>query len=448
MYAVIDVETTGFNAKEEKVTEIAIILFDGRKIVDKYETLINPERKIPYRITKITGINDQMLENAPKFYEIAKKLIEMTEDTILVGHNINFDYRFLRSEFAEFNYDFNRDKLDTVRLARKTIPGQDSYSLPKLTKSLGIEHGIKHRAMGDALATLSLLKMILSIDKDAVNLSTRQLPAAISREDLKKIPKKTGVYYFKNSEGKIIYVGKSNNIHDRVVSHLNNHSTKKAVEMKNNICEIDFEITGSELIALLHESEEIKAHKPIYNRAQRRSIFQYGLFSNFDVEGYINFSIDKIEDMSKPLTSFSSNAEAKEFLNNMIDEYELCQKLCGIYKTKSSCFNHQIKKCYGACVGEETPENYNKRAMMLVEKLQLQYDNFIVFDKGRKVGEKSFVKIENGKYLGFGFIKETDYANDNKLDKNLNKKMNNRDVQSIIRSYMNRNKMEVRVYGY
>jgi DNA polymerase-3 subunit epsilon len=300
--------------------------------------------------------------------------------------------------------------------------------------------------MGDALATSKLFELIISIDCQILKEKSSNYPAALSKEVLKEIPSKTGIYYFKDSQNNIIYVGKSNDIHSRIISHLNNNTTKKAVEMKNNIASIEYELTGSELIALLFESDEIKRLKPIYNRAQRRSVFRYGLFTMIDENGYIQLNIDKIEEMSKPLTSFSSAAEAKEFMNMVIEEYELCQKLCGVYKTKGSCFNYQIKKCTGACIGEESADDYNKRVIMLMDKLELKYENFYLFEKGRKNGEKSFIKVENGVYKGFGFIEETKTQSNKQLDEKLILKSNNRDVQSIINSWMRRNKNEIRIF--
>jgi len=443
MFAIIDVETTGLSAKSEKITEIAILLHNGEKVTEEFHSLVNPEKKIPYRITQITGINNRMVANAPKFFELAKKIIEMTEGRTIVGHNVTFDYNFLRSEFREFNYEFERKTLCTVRNSRKYIKGQASYSLGKLTKSLGIPHTDKHRALGDAKATAYLLDMLLDIEPDLREKKKYYTPPALDKNIIDKLPHKTGVYYLLNAYDEVIYVGKSINIHKRILQHLNNHSSRKSVEMINNIANIKYTITGSELVALLLESDEIKKLKPIYNRAQRRNIFTHGLFSRINSAGYFELYTDKIEELSKPYTSFQSREAAKEFMYKLTENYELCQKYTGLYKTEGACFDYQIHKCKGACIGKEPPEDYNKRVMMALDRLQFQHENFFILDKGRKAGETSVIMIENAVYQGFGFINEYEIGDKNKLEQCIQKKQNNKDTQRIIQSYLNHHRMDL-----
>ncbi len=176
MYAILDIETTGLSPAREKITEIAIFLHDGTKITDEYSTLINPEKKIPYRITQITGINNRMVENAPRFFEVAAKIVKFTEGAIVVGHNVRFDYGFIRQEFMRLGFDFQRETLDTVKLSRKLIPGHPSYSLGKLCKSIGIDNHARHRAAGDALATVKLFELLLSLEPQ-LDKSTRKRTA-------------------------------------------------------------------------------------------------------------------------------------------------------------------------------------------------------------------------------------------------------------------------------
>lgn len=161
MYAVVDIETTGGNNKTGKITEIAIYIFNGSQITDSFVTLINPECEIPYFITNITGINNEMVANAPKFYEVARKIVELTANKIFVAHNVSFDYNFIRKEFKELGFDFSRKTMCTVELSRKYIPNHRSYSLGNICSELGIEINGRHRAAGDALATVKLLELIL-----------------------------------------------------------------------------------------------------------------------------------------------------------------------------------------------------------------------------------------------------------------------------------------------
>ena len=440
MYAIIDIETTGVSYKSGKVTEIAILIHDGKKVVEEFTTLINPEQRIPYRIQQLTGINDRMVENAPKFFEVAKKIVEMTEDRVFVAHSVSFDYNFIRQEFKSLGYEFNCEKLCTVKLSRKLIPGRRSYSLGKLCDELGIGNPHRHRAYGDASATVKLFEMLLSIDPNPTEISLQGLNSSLKPESIKKLPEEAGVYFFLDDNHNIIYIGKSLNIKSRVMSHLSNNTTKRALEMKNKVAEIDYEITGSELIALLLESHEIAKHLPVYNRAQRRTMFNHGLFYQVDEDGYICFRIGRLDkdESETPLTTFNSQMAAKNFLFAVAEEFQLCQKLCSLYTAKNSCFQYKIKECLGACIGEESPADYNARARKLVEKYLYKNENFLVIDKGRTDDEWSVVHIENCRYMGFGFTeKDIDGFDELSMFMDCVKPyIENKHVHSIIRSYI------------
>lgn len=442
MYAIIDVETTGLNAVSNKITEIAILIHDGEKIVDEFVSLVNPEVKIPYRITQMTGINNRMVEFAPRFFELARKIIELTEDAIIVGHNVAFDYNFIRNEYKRLGYDFKRKTLCTVKLSRKLIPLKKSYGLGSLCKAINIEIKNRHRAAGDAMATLKLFELLKSIDNNLDSIPTKGLNSKLDKELIRSLPEETGVYYFVNEDNEIIYVGKSNNIRNRIMSHLGNNLTKKAVELKNNIANIFYEITGSELIALLKESDEIKKHKPFYNRQQRRTSFNHGLYHYIDENDYIRLHIKKNIEDENLLTSFTSQKEAREYLFRLTEEHCLCQKLCGLYNSKGSCFHYQIKQCRGACIEKETPDEYNARVMQAVEGFAFENDNFLLIDKGRNEKEKAVVKIENGKYSGYGFVNQELIKNSiNEVNEHIQKYDNNRDVHQIIKSYLKCNEI-------
>lgn len=446
MYAIIDIETTGLSPAGEKITEIAIILHDGKKVVSEFESLVNPEKKIPYRITQITGITNQMVVDAPKFYEVAKQVVELTEGKVIVGHNVNFDYGFLRHEFKSLGYDFKRKTMDTVRLSRKLIPGRKSYSLGKLCKDVGIENHARHRASGDALATTRLLEMLLEIDDHPENIKTNGVQSSRSKSLVENLPKKPGVYYFYNNDGELIYVGKSINIHDRVLSHLNNNLHKRALEMKDAIAAVDFTLTGNELVALLLESSEIKKYQPFYNRQQRRTFFNYGLYSFTDDDGYINLKITRIVDKLTPLYTYSSVQEGRNHLFNLVENFRLCQKLCGLYETNGACFHHQIHQCNGACLKEESAPDYNLRVNEALENYHFDQQNLFIVEQGREEGEKSVVKIENGKYIGFGFIDEQLVdGNLTWLHECIQHQPDNKEVRQIINSFLKKNNSAQRI---
>jgi DNA polymerase-3 subunit epsilon len=455
MYAIIDIETTGGSPKTDKITEIAVLLHDGQRIVREYTTLINPECKIPHHISLLTGITNEMVTDAPKFHEIARDLVEITEETAFVAHNVSFDYSFIRSEFRRLGYNFKRDQLCTVRLSRKLIPGHRSYSLGRLCSALNIPVTDRHRAMGDALATAKLFDLLLLINSRS-NYDLIGNPSGLSPElhpdlDLslfKKLPEEPGIYYFYNGQSELIYIGKSKNIKARVLSHFSNNATFRAIQMRAEIAHIGWETTGSELIALLRESHEIKIHKPLYNRKQRRSLFQYGLFSCADSKGYIRFQIEKTSGYEElPLVSFTTKAEARSFIISVVNKFNLCQKLCGLYPSGDHCFHYEIGVCKGACAGKESPENYNHRAMQVIRRYKTGLQNILIIDTGRHMDEKAAVKIENGKYIGFGYFAQQFAGNGLAIINECIKVYpDNNEIQQIISRYLRKNSVEKLVY--
>ena len=387
-----------------------------------------------------------MLRNAPKFYEVAKRIVEITEDCILVAHNAQFDYRILVTEFRRLGFDFSRESPCTVELAKTLIPNQPSYSLGKLVRSLGIPVTDRHRASGDAIATVKLFKMLLDKDssKKIIQESIRKNPKLQLEprhiDIIEQLPSITGVYYIHKSDGEIIYIGKSNNIKKRINQHFTN-SNHKSKKIQLNAAAVTYEATGSELVALLKESEEIKRNKPIYNRALRRTVFTHALYSFVDENDYINLKIDKVDGRKKPITTFSNRDSGKSFINKAVEDYNLCQKLTGLYKTKTSCFNYDIKECHGACIGKESSEDYNKRVMSLINKNSYRQKNMVIIDRGREIDERSAIYIENGVFKGIGFFNLNYQINNIDVLKSFITPMeNNRDTQHIIQSYMRRNK--------
>lgn len=444
MYSIVDIETTGLSPNHEKITEIAIYVHDGEKVVDEFVTLLNPEVNIPYRITQLTGINNRMVQDSPKFYEVAKRIVEMTEGTTIVGHNVSFDYNFIRKEFRELGYDYQRKKTCTCKLSRKLLPGRRSYALGKLCEELGISNPHRHRAFGDAQATLRLFEILLKVEKNVEDLSLKGLNTNLDRNIINKLPEEPGVYYFYNDSGSIIYIGKSINIKERVFSHLTNNGSKRAIDMRNEIADIGYELTGNELVALLHESNEIKKHLPRYNRAQRRTGATCGLYQYKDENGYLRLKIDKNDQEQIPLTTFNSVLSAKSHLFMLAEAFNLCQKLCGLFDTRGACFHYNLHKCNGACIGEESPEKYNARVLQAIEPYRFEAQNFMVIANGRTNGEKSVIFVENGKYLGHGFI---DFEYNENISQELLKDCishypDTRDIQQILKSYIKRNKVE------
>lgn len=450
-YAIIDVETTGMGVQGNKITEIAILVHDGNKVIERYQTLVNPQSSIPYSISRLTGIYDHMVENAPKFYEIAKKVVEMTEDCVFVAHNVNFDYNVIRKEFQDLGFSFSRKKLCTIRLSRKLIPGLPSYSLGKMCTQLGIEIHDRHRAMGDAEATVILFEKLMRLDNDDsvfdsfLKPRSREatLPPKLPKQVFDNLPETTGIYYFRNEEDDIIYVGKALNIKKRVLSHFYDRKNRE-VTMCQQTSNITYEITGSELVALLLESSEIKKHYPTFNRAQRRSNEGYGVFSYTDRSGIMHLAWDKLRQITNPLAKFYNTTECRLFVERICEQFELCPKYCHLQTNVSACFHYQIKICKGICREQEEPESYNQRVKLAIEEIRGESDSCIIQEPGRHENEQSFVLIENGVYLGFGYTEmSVDVSNLNFYRKKLILQQDNRDVQRILRGFMTKNKDKI-----
>lgn len=447
MYAILDIETTGGQYNQEGITEIAIYKFDGHDVVDQFISLVNPEIPIQPFVVKLTGINNAMLRSAPKFYEVAKRIVEITEGCVVVAHNASFDYRVLQTEFRRLGFEFKKPTLCTVELSKKIIPDLPSYSLGKLVRSLGIPMADRHRASGDAMATVKLFKMLLakdmekSIVKSFIKTEIKSGMSPKLLDIVEHIPSITGIYYIHNEKGDIIYIGKSKNIKKRINQHFTGTSNKSK-KIQFEVYTVTYEETGSELIALLKESEEIKINKPIYNRAQRKNIFQWALYTKKDEKGYIRLNIEKTDGRKKEITSFVSLLEGKNFLFRMTEKHQLCQKLNGLYETKSACFQYKINECLGACIEKEEPKLYNQRVKNLIQELQFENNNMVIVDKGRSIEERSAVLIENGVYKGYCFFDLNYQITNVEVLKNIIIPMqSNRDTKNIIQSYLRKNKV-------
>ncbi|HSM64065.1 MAG TPA: exonuclease domain-containing protein [Gillisia sp.] len=445
MYAILDIETTGGKYNEEGITEIAIYKYDGVKVVDQFISLVNPEQPIQPFVIGLTGINNEMLRNAPKFFEVAKRIVEITTGCIIVAHNSKFDHRILRLEFRRLGFDFERKTLCTVELSKKLIPGQDSYSLGKLVRALGIPLSDRHRANGDAQATVKLFKMLLAKDLEkeiliatVKNEPSRQIDTKLI-QIIEELPSVTGVYYLHNKEGEIIYIGKSKNIRKRINQHFTNDN-HKAKEVQKEVASVSFEATGNELIALLKENEEIKQNKPKYNKALKKSIFKYALYHFVDENGYINLKIGKADARKKNITTFTNLQQAKSVLHNIVEKHQLCQRLTGLHKGDGNCFSYTIKSCKGACISIETPEEYNSRVMEVIDLHSFHNQNMLVIDRGREIDEKSALLVEDGIFKGIGFFNLNYQMNNLDIARSVITPMtNDRDARHIIQTYLRKN---------
>ncbi|MBT8299944.1 MAG: ribonuclease H-like domain-containing protein [Maribacter sp.] len=407
MYTILDIETTGGKYNEEGITEIAIHKFDGHQVVDKFISLVNPEKDIQPFVVNLTGINNKMLRTAPKFHEVAKRIVEITQDSVLVAHNAQFDYRILRTEFRRLGYNFERKTLCTVDLSKNLIPDAESYSLGKLVRSLGIPMSDRHRANGDAIATLKLFKLLLakdsdkSIIKDVVREETHGELSQRQLDIVEQMPAECGIYYMHDKKGEILFLSKSTNIKKRV----NQHFTKNgdmARQLQKETKKITFEKTGSELVALLKENEELSRNSPRYNANQRKKHL-CALYLSTNNKGYHRLEVGMKRKSRKSITTFNSSTSARNFLQKITSEYRLCDNINNQSKTKTNCPKVVDGKCLGACSELELPAEYNERVLKAIQKYSTSNKNVLILDSGREVGEYSAILIKNGIFKGMGY---------------------------------------------
>jgi len=428
LYAIVDIETTGGHASGNGITEIAIVIHDGKKTLQLYETLINPQVHIPRFIQSLTGITNEMVADAPLFEEVAEEIAGLLQGKVFVAHNVNFDYSFVKHHLNNCGYELGLKKLCTVRLARKIIPGLHGYSLHKLCGQLNIDLINHHRAGEDAAATAEIFRILLAEDNGLIisqmlkgKNKEQYLPPHLPSEHLDQLPNTPGVYYFYNSSGKIVYVGKAINLSKRVRSHFsNNKTTKQKQDFLRDVCRISYKKCATELMAHILESNEIRRLWPIYNRSQKGYLPKYGLFVYEDRQGYKRFVIEKNKQYYKPIHTFNSLAEGQNRLRQLIKEFGLCVHLCNLSKD-CDCTHHDDTLAY------------NTKMNQAIEKVQLELPSFAYLDKGIHDNEQSCILVKSGNFYGMGYIKDIHSLPDiDQLEKQLEPLQDNDYIRNLV----------------
>lgn len=431
MYAIVDIETTGSHAHSNGITEIAIVLHNGKEIESKFETLINPGYKIPRFVAALTGIHDAMVAKAPPFGEVADKIYNLLKGRIFIAHNVNFDYSFIRYHFQQAGYDYNARKLCTVRLSRTAFPGLRKYGLDALCEQLNIMNGGRHRAGGDAEATAILFNMILNaggekLVKEYLKKEGREqiLPPNLPKEQVMRLPFLPGVYYFHDERGKVIYVGKAKNIKQRVVSHFTGFDIgSKRQGFLKQIHAISYKETPTEFTAYLLESIEIKRLWPQYNRSQKKFEWQYAIYMYEDMRGYLRLAMDKKRKGLHPLLCFSLKAEGHRLLWSLVKKFKLDAGLCYLDTTAPQL-----------C---EDPGTYNARVQEAVNWLQEQKETYVI----KEVEEQntSCILVEKGQFYGMGLLDGGhDTANIELLKEKLTPYPENEVIRSMLSSFVHK----------
>jgi DNA polymerase-3 subunit epsilon len=412
VYAIVDIETTGGNAKTGSITEIAIVITDGKAILDRYETLVNPMQPIPLFIQNLTGITDEMVENAPVFSQVAEVIFELLRDKIFVAHNVNFDYSFVAHQLSQHGFKLQLGKLCTVRLSRKIFTDLPSYSLGNLCRSLGIKISNRHRASGDAFATADLFRMCIEYDKERhiesmLKKGSREsyLPMHLDTSDLDSMPNTPGVYYFHDIKGKIVYVGKAKRLKKRVISHFSNNSVnKRKQDMLRIVTRISYRECGNELMASVYESIEIKRIWPLFNRSQKKFEHRFGICSYIDQRGVKRLTVLKKKKNIQLHIAFPMQIDGIRMLHQLAREHGLCPKMCFLQDEKVDCTGVEENFCMGICSNERHALKYNQRVDKAIHKLISEEPALVVFGKGRSEEELSCIMIDKHDFLASGFI--------------------------------------------
>ena len=453
MYAIVDIETTGGYAAANGITEISIHVFDGQKVVEHFETLVNPGKTIPRYIQAMTGITDQMVSAAPAFEEIAEKVFTILQGNIFVAHNVNFDYSFVKSHLDYHGYTFNAKKLCTVRLARQILPGIHSYSLGNLCHSLGIQIENRHRAGGDAAATVCVFKMLLEADTKGIiqaslNRSSKEavLPPNVPKAHFDALPYTPGVYYFHDQKGKVVYVGKAKNIRWRVNSHFSNNSdSKQKQNFVRSVYAISFQQTATELMAAILESTEIKRLWPQFNVSQKRAEELFGIFVYEDQNGYMRLAIEKKRKNTTPIYTFHYKVDGHGVLRKLMKEFALCPKLCFMQTSNDPCVGIEEEHCYGACEKREAAKHYNERVLQAISSLTKR-PSYVVLDKGLTEDEISCIMVVQGSFFGMGYLPKNFEPNSEQLiAEYITPYKDNSTIRVLLSSFANANPERVKM---
>lgn len=434
MFAVIDLETTGGNPNSERIIEIGIVLHDGKHKIGEYTTLINPEKEISAFISTFTGITNAMVKNAPKFAEVADTIYELLEGKIVVAHNARFDYNFIKSEFRRLNMPFTKKHICTVQLSRKIFPDLKSHSLGNLCRDLDIRIDNRHRAFGDAAATALLLEKLL--ENDHKNIITEHLNDDVSKIFLPQklrpnlidvLPEEVGVFYFYDANGNIIYLDKTKNIREHIISFFSKKPAEKSKQqLHQEIHDISYELTGNELIASLIETARIKHHSPRYNRPVPNSFYKYGLFSEMDQNGFQKLMVKMLNEEENPILKFSSKFKAERMMHTILSSFRL---------------EPTFKKIDNAWL-------YNKRMQEVLAKFVYPYENFFIIDAGRGGSERSAIQIENGEYKGFGFFEPSYIQHPEELKNTIQHHLMETENKKLIQNYLRKYAKHIELIAY
>jgi DNA polymerase III subunit epsilon len=386
-FAVVDIETTGGNFHQDRIIEVAVVLHDGAKIIGEYTSLVNPQRAIQPFISRLTGISNKMVRKAPTFEEIAEELSDLLKGHIFVAHNVKFDYGFLKSAFKRADINFRAPHFCTVELSRVVFPGHPSYSLGKLSRSMGIEVQNRHRAYGDAAATAILLERMMQISPEVVlqaalsdELDSAHVPEQLSREAIDALPEEAGVYYFYDEEGRVLFVGKAKNIRQAVLSHFRVPLEKQKDALTAFISDLDYEVTGNDMIATMMEAEAILQHHPRFNKPMKAPAYKYGIYTERDEQGYLELRSGKLQEIEgSAFLQFTTQSKAEKAVQETLIRAQLLPTMKQVYPN----------------------ERYNVLLEKYIKEISYPAENCCLVDMGRDENHKVFIWIKGYRCIGY-----------------------------------------------
>jgi len=409
--AFVDLETTGVRSRYDRIIEIGIVLVDDDTVTSTYSSLINPGSHIPPSIQEMTGITQKELETAPSFRDIHDTIQELLVDRVFVAHNARFDYGFLKSEFKRLEKSFSPKQFCTVRFSRTLFPTLPRHNLDTIIAHFDIHVANRHRALDDAQATYEFFRkarektdpdiFLQAVEK---TLKKPYLPKNLDAHMLDALPESPGVYIFYGDDTFPLYIGKSINIKDRVLSHFSDILSPTEMNISQQITRIETVKTAGELGALFLESKMIKEHLPLYNKMLRQTQELFILKKNENEDGYFTTSLEQLSrseppDIQTNLGIYRTRRQAKESQSALTLKYSLCEKLLGLEKTNGACFGYRLERCRGACIGKESPLSYNMRFVEAFSTLKIKnwpYNGKIIITETDDIeGKTDYFLIDN-----------------------------------------------------
>lgn len=408
MYAVVDVETTGGSYRRERIIELAIVLTDGKKITGRHEWLVNPERPLHYFITKLTGIKNSDLKGAPIFSQISEEAHSILEGKILVAHPAKTDYQYLKQEYKNIGQSYHTARICTLKLCQTLFPELTSTNLTAMCEHLGVEHKVKHRALGDAEATALMFHKLTEHPDYDINLAKSKKEAYLKKENkrlpfLKEdtaLPEETGVYYMKAADGEIIYVDHADDIWKRIMDISSDQEHYQS--LLKETAEIEWTLTGNKLISELRAEQSIREIKPKHNKLNKHQKLKYGLFSEMNKAGFKELLIKRINYSDGCIYRFKDKFKAENFLWKKVRYYNLCAELCGLTRD-DSCELRDERGCSPKCK-EKDPVAYNKKVDKMMRHMDLRSGDFIILGEGLEYDSKSAILIQNYHVKGYAYV--------------------------------------------